>query len=64
MVGEIGGDHESEWAAMSEVARLLGGTAETVSTWVRQVEVDAGQRPGGRTRRCGSEQLFGKKLSQ
>ena len=31
MVAEIDGNHESEWAAMSEVARLLGiGTAETV----------------------------------
>ena len=50
MVAEIIGDHESEWAAMSEVARLLGiGTAETVRKWVRQVEVDAGQRPGATT---------------
>ena len=50
MVGEIAGDHESHWAAMVEVARLLGiGTAETVRKWVRQVEVDAGQRPGATT---------------
>ena len=47
MVGEIRGDHESDWAAISQVAELLGiGTAETVRKWCRQAEVDAGKRSG------------------
>jgi transposase len=47
MVAEIRADHESEWAAMTKVAQLLGvKTPETVRQWVRQGEVDAGDRPG------------------
>jgi transposase len=47
MVAEIRGDHDSEWAAMSQVADLLGvGTAETVRKWCRRAEVDTGQRAG------------------
>jgi transposase len=45
MVAEISDQHDSEWAAISEVARLLGvGTAETVRKWVRQSQIDAGSR--------------------
>src|SRR6202035_2852043 len=47
MVAEISDQHNSEWAAISEVARLLGvGCAETVRKWVRQRQVDAGSRAG------------------
>jgi transposase len=47
MVAEIRDQHDSEWAAISEVARLLGvGCAETVRKWARQGQVDVGSRPG------------------
>jgi len=47
MVDEIRADHTSDWAAMTQVARLLGvGTPETVRSWCRRAEIDAGRRPG------------------
>ncbi|WP_107080282.1 IS3 family transposase [Streptomyces sp. 769] len=46
MVAEIRPNYPTEWAAMKAVAAKLGiGAAETVRTWVRKAEVDAGQRP-------------------
>lgn len=47
MVAEIAPQYGSHWAAICAVAGKLGvGTPETVRTWVRRAEVDAGQRPG------------------
>lgn len=47
MVAEVRSDHGSEWAAMENVARLLGvGSTETIRHWVRRAEVDGGHRPG------------------
>jgi transposase len=47
LVAECRADHGSEWEAMRSVAEKLGiGTTETVRTWVRRAEVDAGTRPG------------------
>jgi len=47
MVAEVTPNYDSQWAAINAVAQKLGvGTAETVRKWVRQAEVDAGQRAG------------------
>jgi transposase len=47
MVIEHRGDYESEYAAIRSIAAKLGiATPETLRQWVRQAEVDAGQRPG------------------
>ena len=47
MVAEVRSEHDSEWAAMETVARLLGvGSTETIRHWVRRAEVDGGRRPG------------------
>ena len=47
MVGEVRPDYDSQWAAICAVSGKLGiGSAETLRTWVRRTEVDAGRRPG------------------
>jgi transposase len=47
MVAEIRPSYETEYAAITAVAAKLGiGTAETLRKWVRQAQIDGGQRPG------------------
>jgi transposase len=46
MVFEHEAEHPSQWAAISSIATKFGMTPETLRTWVRRAEVDAGQRPG------------------
>lgn len=47
MVEEIRAGYNSQWAVIGAVATKLGiGCAETLRSWVRQAEVDIGQRVG------------------
>jgi len=49
MVGEVQGQHDSQWAAIESIAAKIGCTAETLRRWVRQHERDSGQREGATT---------------
>ena len=40
------GDYPSEWAAINAVSKRLGMNAETLRNWIRQQQVDDGQREG------------------
>ncbi len=46
LVREHRGDHGSEWAAIESIAGKIGCTAETLRRWVRQTQVDTGERDG------------------
>lgn len=46
LVGEVRGQHESQWAAVVSIAGKVGCTLQTLLTWVRRHERDTGQRPG------------------
>jgi transposase len=50
MVAEVRGDYPTEDAAMTAVAEKLGiGSRETLRKWVRQDQIDNGQRSGTTT---------------
>ena len=38
--------HVSKWAALNAIASKVGCTAETLRRWVKQHEIDHGQREG------------------
>ena len=46
MVFEHQAEHASQWATITSIASKFGMTAETLRTWVRRAEVDAGARAG------------------
>ena len=56
MVFEHRGEYESQWAAITSIAGKFGMTSETLRKWVRQAEVDGGQRPGVTHGRGGAHQ--------
>jgi len=46
MVHEHRSEHPSQWAAIESIAAKVGCAPQTLHTWVKQYEIDAGQRDG------------------
>lgn len=49
LVEEARPEYDTEWAAITSVAHKLGVSSETLRKWIRQAQVDQGQRPGATT---------------
>jgi len=49
MVQEHRGEYPSLWAAVASIAPKIGCVPSTLLDWVRQADVDKGQRPGTTT---------------
>jgi transposase len=49
LVIEHQGEYGSRWETLRSIASKIGCTAETLRKWVRQWEIDAGQRSGQRS---------------
>ena len=39
-------EHPSQWAAITSIASKIGCSAQTLSSWIKRRERDAGLRPG------------------
>jgi len=46
MVMEHQGEHTSRWAAIESIAPKIGCATQTLSNWIKQAEIDDGDRPG------------------
>jgi len=46
MVLEHRGEYPSQWAAIESIAGKIGCVPQTLHTWVKQHEIDTGQREG------------------
>ncbi len=65
MVAEVRPDYPSQWSAICAVASKLGiGTPETLRTWIRRAEIDAGSRPGVSTEQAAEVARLKREVSE
>ena len=65
MVAEVRQQYPSQWAAITAVAGMLGiGTPETLRTWIRRSEVDAGPTARGDVADGRGEQGAAKEIAE
>ena len=46
LVREHRDEYDTEWAAMKAISTRIGMSAETLRKWVRQAEIDGGEKGG------------------
>ncbi|MEV0966294.1 transposase [Streptomyces sp. NPDC049910] len=65
MVAEIRDDYRNETAALNAVMEKLGiGSRETLRKWIRQDQIDTGQRPGTTTEEAAQVKALKKEIAE
>jgi transposase len=65
MVAEVLGDYPNESAALKSAAQKLGiGSTETLRKWVRQHQIDSGQRPDVTTEESAQVKAMKKEIAE
>jgi len=59
LVQEHRTEYPSLWAAVESIAPKIGCSVATLHEWVKRVEIDSGQRPGGDQCRSPAHQRTG-----
>ncbi|QTI67931.1 transposase [Gordonia polyisoprenivorans] len=64
LVVEHRGEYPSEWAAITATAKRLQITSETLRKWVRQHEIDSGDKPGVTREEAAEVRALKRKVSE
>ncbi|QTI69866.1 IS3 family transposase [Gordonia polyisoprenivorans] len=64
LVVEHRGEYPSEWAAITATAKRLKITSETLRKWVRQHEIDSGDKPGVTREEAAEVRALKRKVSE